>query len=302
MLIATGINFLAVPGKSDGQNLFNQLSARIDATFAALTVGLVLFVGEIYSLPFYITNNLATLTSGLPLLPPVTFVCFVLAFIAAKFYPVKMEPVVFDRAQLRALAEFVVGLLLIIFTHSPLFCIGVLIVYAELRRSTTKLIASTLHEFSTGALSALGLIICAVVIHGAGYSVYIQPYLYGWVLFFGAIISSPFTGAMAPPVADLYEFYKGLAFLAVGATLLPSSSLVGIMVFKGRIPLSDLPAYLQRVAGTLRLYDGRESVHEGVVYTLLVLPRAALLAGAFYFWISGGYAMAAAEFFEVTMN
>ncbi|MBY0309821.1 hypothetical protein K2Q16_01610 [Patescibacteria group bacterium] len=299
LLLATGIVFLPLPGSSER---YNQFFVKVAASFAALTVGGGFYLGELWGLPWYISNNLAEPLVGFPLLLVLTPACACLAYITARFHPVKMEPVVMDRSQVMAAAEFVVGLLLIIVTHSPVLCIGVLCIYTAVRSMTTQLVERTAHEFTSGAQNALGLILAAVAVQGSGLSSYVEPYLQGWGMFVGAAISSPFAGAMAPPVDNLHDFYVGLSMLMAGAPLFVFSSLVAIVVFTGRLEHEDLPPYMQRV---ISLWGARKSavyVEEAVAYTLLVLPMVAVLGVMLTLANYYGVFMAGADFLGVTMK
>lgn len=295
LLLTNGITFLAVLHLTDGENRYNQFFVKVSSAFAALTVGGGFYLGELWGLPWYISNGMANIYAGLPMMIVLTPMCVILAWVTARFHPVRMEPVDFDRTQFVAVAEFVVGLLLIILTHAPLFCIGALIVYTAMRGSLMRLRDSTIHEFGNGALGALLLILCAVVVHEYGYSAYVAPYLQGWGMFVGAAISSPFAGAMAPPVDNLHDFYVGLSMLMLGAPLFVFSSLVAIVVFTGRLEHEDLPPYMQRVITLWGLRKSGPYIEEAVAYTLLVLPMVAglgvMLGIANYFglfvWAAG---------------
>jgi hypothetical protein len=114
-------------------------------------------------------------------------------------------------------------------------------------------------------------------------------------MFIGAAISSPFAGALAPPVDNLHDFYVGLSMLMLGAPLFVFSSLVAIVVFTGRLEYEDLPPYMQRVITLWGLRKSSPYVEEAVAYTLLVLPMVAglgvLLAignySGLFVWLAG---------------
>lgn len=292
LLLATGITFLPIAGTN---SRYNEFFVKVSSAFAALTVGGGFYLGELWGLPWYISNDLANIYAGLPMMIALTPTCVILALVTAWFHPVRMKPVDFDRAQLVAAAEFVVGLLLIILTHSPLFCIGVLIIYTALRGSTMVLRDKTMHEFGNGALGALLLILCAVVVHECGYSGYIQPYLQGWGMLVGAAISSPFAGAIAPPVGNLHDFYVGLSMLMLGAPIFVFSSLVAIVVFTDKLKYEDLPPYMQQTISLWGLRKSGPYVEEAVAYTLLVLPMTAGLgvmlgignSSGLFVWVAG---------------
>lgn len=295
MLLATGITFLPLEGTKHN---FNQFAVKVIAAFNALTVGGGFYLGELWGLPWFITNGQANIWAGFPILLAATPVSIVLGVFAARVFPVKMEKTVFDGKQALATVEFVLGLVLIILTHSPILSIGVLLVYTALRRKTDVLVGKTLHELKDGALTALGLIAVAWVLLQAGIAEMIQPLLQGWGLLVGAAISSPFAGAMAPAATDLHGFYVGLALLMCGAPVLVSSSLVAIMVFKGTIPYEDMPSWLRWIPGA----NSRGYAQEAVLYTALVLPMLLLLGGTLYILLETGIIVHAAEMLGVTMQ
>lgn len=295
LLLATGITFIPLQGV---KNNFNQFAVKAIAAFNALTVGGGFYLGELWGLPWFITNGQANIWAGFPILIAATPVSIILGFFAAQMFPVRMEKVAFDAKQIRATLEFVVGLLVIIISHSPILSIGVLLFYTGLCRRTDDLIGATLHELKDGAMTALGLIGVAWVLLQAGYAGYIQPYLEGKGMFFGAAISSPFAGAMAPAVYTLEKFYYGLAYLMLGAPLFVFSSLVAIMVFKDEIHYDDLPEWFRWIPGA----RSKGYAQEAVLYTFLVIPQALLLALALYIALELGIIVQAAEMLGVTME
>lgn len=284
LLLATGIVFTPLPNQ---KNQYNQFVVRVTAAFCALTVGGAFYLGELWGLPYYITNGLDNWKAGFPLLIVLTPYCLLIALLVALTHPVKMEPVEFDTAQKLAGIEFTIALLLIILTHSVFLCLGVLLFYTALRKNTAHLVTKTAHEITDGAQNALGLILLAVVIQAIGWSGVIQQFLVGAGLFVGAAISSPFAGAMAPAAVDLQSFYEGLILIMLGAPLFVFSSLVAIVVFKESIDYEDLPAYMKPVAA---LIGGKRRGHiqEGIAYTFLVTPLLLGLAASLYFASANG--------------
>lgn len=268
LLLAVGVTFAALNAATDRYNAF---VVKATSAFAALTVGGGFYLGELWGLPWYITNGLNNPIAGLPFLVVLTPYCALLALWCALYHPVRMEKVEFDTKQKLALAEFTVALLAIILTHSPFLCIGLLLVYTGLRGTTVQLVERTAHELTDGAQNALGLILLAVIVQAAGLDVYIQPLLTGAGMFVGAFISSPFAGAMAPPATSLHEFYVGLSYLSLGAPLFVFSSLVAIVVFTDNLHYRDLPAAIKPIAAVFGAKK-RGHIQEGFVYTILMVP------------------------------
>ncbi len=298
LLLATGVIFIDL---GDGSR-FNQFVVKAVAAFNALTVGGGFYLGELWGLPWFITNGQSNLVAGLPFLLAATPVCLITAYMAAKWVPVKMEATDFDSSQKLAMSEFVIGLMIIIFSHEAVFAIGVLLVYTSIRGRTIELVDKTLHELKDGAAVALGLIFLALILTLQGSAVYIQPYLEGPMMFLGAMVSSPFAGAMAPAVDSLDGFYWGLIFLALGAPMFVFSSLVAIMVFKGRLDYNDLPSWAQSTFGWIPGFKSRGHTQEAVLYTLLMIPLVLMLACSSWIMMESGAIVHFAEMLGVTMD
>lgn len=298
MLLAGGILFIDMgPGSK-----FNQFVVKVVASFNALTVGGGFYLGELWGLPWFITNDQANLVAGFPILIAATPVCIITAWIASLVVPVKMEQTKMDSVQVRAGIEFVLGLVIIIYTHSAILSIGVLLVYTALRGETPKLLEKTLHELKDGAAVALSLILLALVLTLAGIATIIQPYLSGSGMFWGAVVSSPFAGAIAPAVETLEEFYWGLSYLMLGAPMFVSSSLVAIMVFKDTVRYEEMPDWAKKTFGWVPGMKSRGHAQEAVLYTLIVIPMAVLLAVALWIVNESGSIVHVAEMLGVTME
>ncbi len=299
LLLASGIIFLPLEHTN---SRFNQFVVKVTAAFAALTVGGGFYLGELWGLPYYITNNLDVWNAGFPLLLVLTPYSIILATIVAWMYPVKMEPVEMDSEQLQAGIEFTVALTLIIVTHSPLLCIGILLLYTALRRKTLHLVDKFAHEIKDGAQNALGLILLAVIVQSAGLAPLIQPLLDGFGLFVGAFISSPFAGAMAPPAESLQDFYENLSLIMLGAPVFVFSSLVAIVVFTDTLDYEDLPRGLLASISWIPGIRGKNQVQEGLLYTVLIIPMLAGLALCLYLANDAQLFTAAADALGVTFD
>lgn len=285
LLLATGVHFLPLENTN---KKFNEFAVKTTATFSALTVGGGFYLGELWGLPYFITSNMDNPLAGFPLLLVLTPYSIVLGLIAARFYPVRVKKFHWSLEQISAAAEFTVALLLIIWTHNPFFCFGVLFFYSALRFRTVELIKATAHEFTDGAQNALGLILLAVVIQGIpGAAPLIQSKLEGFGLFVGAAISSPFAGAMASAPHSLAEFYQNLSLIMLGAPVFVFSSLVAIIVFKRSLSSADLPVFMRKIAK----YSGGKSdfLQEAVAYTVIVIPMN--LGLALLLWAANHYGL-----------
>ncbi|HRN70221.1 MAG TPA: hypothetical protein PLS49_03460, partial [Candidatus Woesebacteria bacterium] len=186
---------------------FNAFAVKAIASFNALTVGGAFYLGELWGLPHYISSNMDFPSSGLPLLLILIPYCVLTSLIATFYFPVKVESVPFDSSQVIKAIEFVVFLVLLIITHSPYLCLGLLLMYSALRGRTQHLIFSGLHEIREGAASALGLILAALLIQQLpGTQEWVAQNVHGpWVMVLSAL-SSPFAGAMIAPSENIHEF------------------------------------------------------------------------------------------------
>lgn len=251
---------------------FNAFAFKVIAAFLALTVGGAFYLGELWGLPYYISSGMDNPTAGLPLMLVVTPYAALVSWIAAKMFPVKLEEVKFDKAQIIGSLEITAALLLVIITHRPILCIGILLVYASVTRRLNHLLEKTLHEIEEGAGSALGLILAALVIQQIpGTQEWLQSHLHGPWIFVLAMISSPFAGAMVPAATNSAEFYENLSWIMVGAPMFVSSSLVAIVVFRDTISNADLPSLLKPFASS----KNGGVIHEAVAYTALCVPLTA---------------------------
>lgn len=296
LLLSTGIVFLPIQGE---KNTFNQFVVKTFCAFAALTVGGGFYLGELWGLPWFISNGLNNPIAGFPILLVLTPYCIFLGILAAIFTPVRMEKVTFTKQQTKGIIEFTIGLLLIVITHSAFLCIGILLIYAALSRKTMFLIEVFVHELKDGALNAIGLILIACVIINAGLVQYIQPHLDGVGLFIAAAISSPFAGAIAAPVNNLHDFYVGLSMLMVGAPMFVFSSLVAIVVFKNHILYKDIPRPIVKICNTVGLKQ--EGVNEAILYSIIIFPLNSVLALLLYAANTSGLIVYVAEAIGVKM-
>lgn len=297
LLLSTGIVFIPIKGE---KNTFNQFVVKTFAAFCALTVGGGFYLGELWGLPWFISNGLNNPLAGLPILAILTPYCIFLGIVAAIFTPVQMKKVTFSPEQTKGVIEFTLGLLLIIFTHSPFLCIGILLIYSAISRKTIFLIEAFVHELKDGALNAIGLILIACLIINADLVQYIQPHLDGIGLLIASAISSPFAGAIAAPVDNLYDFYVGLSMLMIGAPIFVFSSLVAIVVFKNHIAFRDMPHQIVKICHSIGLKN-HEGMNEAILYSITIFPLNFILALLLYAANTSGLFVYIAEMLGVKM-
>lgn len=252
---------------------FNVFAVKVIAAFNALTVGGGFYLGELWGLPYYISSGMDNVLAGFPLLLVATPFCALTSLLAAKVFPVKMEEVKFDKEQTKATFKIVFFLAILIITHRPLLCLGVLLVFSAVTGRVLRLVKNTLHELEEGALNANGLIIAALIIKMIpGAAIWFEGVLQGGWILVAAAVSSPFAGAMTAPAPDPVAFYSNLSWIMLGAPLFVSSSLVAIVVFRNTIARQDLPGWLQPLTSR-----NGGVMHEALAYTALCLPMVALL-------------------------
>lgn len=301
LLLQTGVVMTAVP---QTRFSFNAFALKASAAFAALTVGGAFYLGELWGLPYYINSGLNQPLVGLPLLTVLTPFNVALAWATARYFPVSLEAAPFDKKQVRAAVEFTVALLLIITTHSPYLCIGLLLVYTAMCKSTTQLVEKFVHEFRNGAENAIGLILVALILVKGGWAIYITPHLTGPYIFLAAAASSPLAGSLTPGASSLHEFYVSLSWLMLGAPLFVFSSLVAIVVFREHIVIEETPLFVQKAVRLLvpqRSGETRETVAEAILYTIFVIPMNIVLGLGLWLGNTSGIFLWVARLIGVTM-
>lgn len=294
VLLLSTLAFMPFPG-ARYQHAFNAFAFKAICAFNALTVGGGFWVGELWGVPYFVSSGMTDPVAGLPLLIVATPYCALTSLIAAFMFPVKMEKAPFDTKQVKACAYFIAFLLLLLLTHRPVFCLGVLLIVSALTGKTVKMVADTLHELGTGAISALGLIGAAMLTQAIpGATEWFAQHLQGGWVFLGASISSPFAGAMLEGAnGNLEIFYQNLSLLMLGAPMFVWSSLVAIVVFKESISYEDLPRWLTPFAS-----EKKGLMQEAVAYTALVVPLNAGLAALLYAGNASGIFVAAYKALE----
>ena len=199
-------------------------------TIAAIVGGISIWFGEVYAAGVYLNDQRTGFFSALYIVPPVALFLCLLGVWAQKFLKVEVIPnraIGFGR---RNLAEFIVGIAVLLVFHNPALCLGGLLVYAVLTRQDEHLIH--IWRFET----EVNVMIVLVIAWVAG----------GWMV---AHVVEPLglqegswkpiipAGIQAVLWGPLYEdstvnFWVKVVTISTGAMLLPTSSLVGVMLFK----------------------------------------------------------------------
>lgn len=289
-LTISGVTIVAAAQalRGDRSSWYRHLFMIICA-FNALTVGGGFYLGELWGLPYFISSGLDNPWAGFPTLIVTLPFSAVLSWLCAKFAPVEVEPVKFDKTQAWAATQFVAGLLAIIITHDAVLCIGGLLVFATLTGRIQLLLFETVKETYEGGGNALGLIgvVLLFSVVFADQFAWLQENVTGnWVIL-GAIVSSPAMGALLPGAHDLHEFYSNLYRLMIGAPVLVSSSLVAIVVFKNVIDYVALPMVMRLLCRPLKPIDPQGvTVPEAISYTV-VTGTCSLALYIVVFWLGG---------------
>jgi hypothetical protein len=201
-------------------------------TLAALIGGLVIWFGEVYAAGLYNNNQRTGLLSALYIVPPVTVFLGMLGWHASRL-PIEVLPaetrIGGREATRRDLLEFMVGIGLLLITHNPMLCLGVLIVYAVLTGQSEYLLDSWKHETEVNVMLVL---LIALVAGSWLVTQVINPLGLGTGLW--ALIPSGIQSVLWGPLYDdpLANFWFMITVLSTGAMLTPISSLVGVMLFK----------------------------------------------------------------------
>jgi hypothetical protein len=296
ILLLSTINTLPYAGQRYSHR-FSDFAMRVMAAFNALTVGGAFYLGELWGLPHYIASDMANPLAGVPLMVVVFPYCLFVAYIAARWFPVDVQPVALTSQQLKGGAKLAVFLLLLIVTQDPVLVFGLLLLFTALTGRTPDLLRNTLHELGEGGMAAVGLIAIAWMIQGIPGTVEFFNDISGFWVFIFAAISSPFAGAMIAPSSDLESFYWNISLLMLGAPMFVWSSLVAIVVFRDVIEYEDIPQPMQR----FKFLHRQGPIHEEIAYTLIVLPLLAGLALALILFNTLGIFVEIADLIGLSM-
>lgn len=231
----------ALPIKGEERQV---LKFKAYAMLAALIGGLLIYFGEVYALPHYLKYGMNNIYDGLPILVPVLIFLGVLGYlvqrlnvdVAAQESTLEEGLAVQDaehgehgepsnaKRKWENIAEFVVGIGIILFTHNPLLALGVLLAYAFISGQGEDLLHVVKTETEMGVML---LLLTAWIIFEP-----VQPILglfTGFHALWPSMVNAVFSGALLPAGG---EVWKEISVISAGALFLPISSLVGVMLFK----------------------------------------------------------------------
>lgn len=197
-------------------------------TISALIGGLCIWFGEVYAAGLFTNDGRTGIASALFIVPPVLVFLSVLGWHANKL------GVTLERGRHRPskvnLYEFVGGVALLLYTHDPIVCTGVLLIYATITGQQGHLFDQVLKNQIEWPI-----IVVIILAMAKGDWLVQQVFLpLGIATGDWAIIPSAVQAVLWGP---LYKdpgvhFWVRLANLSTGAMILPISSLVGVMLFK----------------------------------------------------------------------
>lgn len=217
----------------------NKLSFKAYCVIGALIGGLVTYFGEVYFLPLGLTYGMHHWYSMLPIVPPVLVFLGYLSYRCSKLdLQVQGRGKGYQAPELahgtlRTVGghsidyiEFIGFIVLLLVTHNGLLCLGVLLAYASATGQGKQLAHVVTAEMEIAVMALLAL---AAFINGTAAS--LIALFSGWLAIFPSIGNAVLTGALYPASGNVWQ---DTLILSTGALILPTSSLVGVMVFKTR--------------------------------------------------------------------
>lgn len=206
-------------------------------TIAALIGGLIIWFGEVYAAGLYNNDGRTDVRSALFVVPPVLVFLTILGLhaqrlplqIVTKDEPVGKRTKDYVRKNFRYIIGFSVGIIGLLLTHNPLLCLGVLLMVAVVIGRAEHALDIVRNHIEVSIM--LVLFIALLVSHH--------------MIDFSKAVGIA-TGNLAPVIpamvqavlwGPIYEdpsvhFWVRLTTLSTGAMILPTSSLVGVMLFK----------------------------------------------------------------------
>lgn len=281
------VEFKPYEGRTFFSHRFSVFVIRAIGTISALTVGCGFYPGELWALPHYLSSGMNNIHAGLPMLAVMIPFAIIASTIGAVFFPVRIQPVAFDKKQIIAGLKFAFFLGVYLATHRVLFSAGVFLLFASATGQITRMIEGLLHELKEGGFSAIGLVLSALCIKVGipGSMHWFASNVTGWKIGLLSAISSPFAGAMVAPSTSYEQLYATISWLGIGAGVAVSSSLVGIMVFRDKIDVEDMPRVLRGIPGV----SNGKYAQEAVVYSLVVAFFLAILCPMLWVANSSGF-------------
>lgn len=196
-------------------------------TLSALIGGLCIWFGEVYAAGLFANDKRTSVGSALFVVPPVLVFLSILGW-NANGIKIRLEPSN-QRPRKVNVYEFVGGIMLLLWTHDPIICTGVLLIYTTLTNQQE-------HLFDQVLKNEIEWPVIVVVLLAMTKGEWVVNQLFvplgistgNW-----AIIPSAVQAVLWGPLYQdsSVHFWVRLTNLSTGAMLLPISSLVGVMLF-----------------------------------------------------------------------
>ena len=294
ILLLLKLKFIPYEGKMFFSHRFSVFVVMCIATMNALTAGSSIFTGELWAVAHYLASGMGFFESGLPMAVVMIPYTVLTSLIGALLFPVRIQHVPFDKKQWVATLSFSVFLATYIFTHRIVFSVGVFLLYVSATGQVKRMIEGLLHELREGGFVAFGIVLAALCIKVGipGSMEWFAANVTGWKISVLSFISSPFAGAVIAPSTSYQMLYENISWLSLLCGGAVSSSLVGIMVFRNRIDVQDLPRILRGIPGISR----GPYAQEAMVYMLVVAVLIAILAPMLYVANTSGILAEAGEY------
>ncbi|PIQ91660.1 MAG: hypothetical protein COV70_02535 [Parcubacteria group bacterium CG11_big_fil_rev_8_21_14_0_20_39_22] len=198
-------------------------------TLAALIGGLIIWFGEVYAAGLYNNNGRTGVLSALYVIPPVLVFLTMLGLHAERL-AIRVVPNKSSVFKTRDVVEFGAGIILLLVTHNPLFCLAVLLVYSVITRQDERLL--NVWKYHTEVNVMLVLLLALVAGSWLVLNV-VDRFGIGSGEFAPVLVAGVQSVLWGPLYNDpSVNFWIMITTLSTGALLLPISSLVGVMLFK----------------------------------------------------------------------
>lgn len=199
-------------------------------TIAALIGGLILWFGEVYAAGLYINDGRAGIASAFFILPPALIFLALLGLYAKYRLPLEVIPnksIVFKK---RDLIEFMFGIIILIIFHNPMLALGLLMIYAVVTRQDDHLLDIVRNHTE---INVIFVLFVALI----GGSWLVENFINQYGLNEGEILPVIPAALQSVLWGPLYKnndvnFWMRITTLSTGALIFPTSSLVGVMLFK----------------------------------------------------------------------
>lgn len=200
------------------------------ATISALIMGLYFWFGELYAAPLYYSNGRTGLLSGLFMLPPGLLFLWFLGWQASRL-PITIVNNRKVEWNKRRVIEFSAFIALLLWSHNAMLCLGVVLVYSLLRNEMDFMEKIWRKDTEFSVMGVLGI---AWLLGPKAMELAERFSINDGII--GPIMLSAGQALLWSPLYHdpNVNFWVMMANLSTGAMILPTSSLVGVVIFKTR--------------------------------------------------------------------